>query len=244
MAWALAAVGHVDELFLDRVVAQCGRQLGAFDVQALANLVSSSGGGERPRAGEGRSGEGKQESWAVPFAAPSVRGLLATDADSVTCPSDFFKQVWAMASLGYYQPPFLAALVNECLARGLDRLSPQNLSNILWGCATLGHRDPRMLSAWAAQTLEKLPSFEPQGLSNTAWAFARLGFHSPQLFQALAAAALHKIDGFTAQVGSAEGAPTVPTWSWGRSLWGPSALLQAQGTHLLPIHLPILFPMF
>lgn len=56
-----------------------------------------------------------------------------------------------------------------------------------------------MLSAWANQTLEKLPSFEPQGVSNTAWAFARLGFHSPQLFQAVAAAALHRLDGFTAQ---------------------------------------------
>lgn len=59
----------------------------------------------------------------------------------------------------------------------------------------------RMLSAWAAQTLEKLSSFEPQGLSNTAWAFARLGYHSPPLFAALAAAAMHRLDGFNAQVG-------------------------------------------
>ncbi len=48
-----------------------------------------------------------------------------------------------MASLGYYKSQFVSAVISECLSRGLDRLSPQNLSNILWGCATLNHRDPR-----------------------------------------------------------------------------------------------------
>lgn len=54
-----------------------------------------------------------------------------------------------MATLGYYRPAFMGALVDECLGRGLDRLSPQNLSNILWSCATLGHQDPRCARAHA-----------------------------------------------------------------------------------------------
>jgi hypothetical protein len=63
--------------------------------------------------------------------------------------------------MGHRDVPFLAAVLQECTRR-LDRLSSQNLSNVLWSCATLGHADPHMLAAWAQATINKLDSFEPQ----------------------------------------------------------------------------------
>jgi hypothetical protein len=63
--------------------------------------------------------------------------------------------------MGHRDVPFLAAVLQECTRR-LDRLSAQNLSNVLWSCATLGHADPHMLAAWAQATINKLDSFEPQ----------------------------------------------------------------------------------
>ncbi|GFR45114.1 hypothetical protein Agub_g6492, partial [Astrephomene gubernaculifera] len=222
IVWAFASLGHRnrDEEMLNAVAEQAKRIAPLFKEQELSNVLWALGKMNlrgRPDVFEALMAETRAKLPAflpqgisnVAWALASVGHVDVSFLDRVVAQCGqqlggfdvqaLANMVWAMASLGYYQPGFVTAVVNECLSRGLDRLSPQNLSNILWGCATLNHRDPRMLSAWAAQTLEKLPSFEPQGLSNTAWAFARLGFHNPQLFQALGTAALHKLDGFTAQ---------------------------------------------
>lgn len=44
----------------------------------------------------------------------------------------------------------------------MERMSSQNLSNVLWACATLGHADSRLLGNWAEAVMHKLDMFEPQ----------------------------------------------------------------------------------
>lgn len=69
--------------------------------------------------------------------------------------------LWACATLGHKDPAFLAAATHECSTR-VERMSSQNLSNVLWACATLGHADSRLLGSWAEAVMHKLDMFEPQ----------------------------------------------------------------------------------
>ncbi|EFJ51245.1 hypothetical protein VOLCADRAFT_87862 [Volvox carteri f. nagariensis] len=188
VAWALASVGHPDMQFLDQVVAQCGNQLAAFDVQALANLVwaMASLGYYKPQ-----------------FVGAVVNECLGRGLDRLS-PQNLSNILWGCATLNHRDQRYVGHRGMRVSLRptgsggggmAAARQRPHQLM-LLLAWRSYEHS---MLSSWAAQTLDKLASFEPQGVSNTAWAFARLGFHSPQLFQALSAAALHKIEGFTAQ---------------------------------------------
>lgn len=44
----------------------------------------------------------------------------------------------------------------------MERMSSQNLSNVLWACATLGYADTHLLVNWAEAVMHKLDMFEPQ----------------------------------------------------------------------------------
>jgi hypothetical protein len=69
--------------------------------------------------------------------------------------------LWACATLGHKDTAFLTAATDECSSR-MERMSSQNLSNVLWACATLGHADSRLLGNWAEAVMHKLDMFEPQ----------------------------------------------------------------------------------
>ena len=118
---------------------------------------------------------------------------------------------WGLATLGFRHSAFLSDLVHEASGR-LDRLSPQNLSNVLWACASLDlHKDDTasgqlLLGRWAEHVLGRLGVFEAQGLSNVAWAYARMAGpgascmpNGDGVFKALATAAVPKLATFSAQ---------------------------------------------
>jgi len=62
----------------------------------------------------------------------------------------------------------------------------QNLSNIVWACATLGYKSEELLKAVAAQHERITASGDVQHLSNIVWACATLGYKSEELLKAVA----------------------------------------------------------
>jgi hypothetical protein len=91
--------------------------------------------------------------------------------------------LWALAVLHRdggerVDPAGVAALVG--VARGKLRdpdTVPQDLSNVAWALAKLGHEDRAFMGELLAAAQEQLPAYVPQHLSNTAWALAKLSLH-------------------------------------------------------------------
>eukprot|EP00198_Chlamydomonas_reinhardtii_P011281 XP_001700618.1 predicted protein of CLR family [Chlamydomonas reinhardtii] len=65
----------------------------------------------------------------------------------------------------------------------------QELSNVLWACAKLGHRDPDLLQPLADAAAAAVASMTGQGLSNCLWALATLGCAGPEYRAAVGALA-------------------------------------------------------
>lgn len=59
----------------------------------------------------------------------------------------------------------------------------QELANIAWGFAKVGHADAGFFVALARAVERRLDSFNAQELANTAWGFATAGHADHQLFR-------------------------------------------------------------
>ena len=66
---------------------------------------------------------------------------------------------------------------------------PQELTNLLWGFATLKRRHGPLFEAMAATATARIGEFTPQGLSQTVWAYAKLNLAKHSLLLAAADAA-------------------------------------------------------
>jgi hypothetical protein len=92
-----------------------------------------------------------------------------------TCSSrEMVNITWGFASLGFQNRRLLQLLLGRCT---LAALNPQELSNLAWAVAKLGHEVP---SAWVDQVLQlsgrvlEQGRFKPQEAANLAWALAVL----------------------------------------------------------------------
>jgi hypothetical protein len=89
--------------------------------------------------------------------------------------------VWALGKLSW-QAPARPALLSSLVAKSissdghLERASPQQLSSLANGFASLGCKQRELWSAiWAAMD-NKLAALEPRQLTNALWALAKAGF--------------------------------------------------------------------
>jgi hypothetical protein len=96
--------------------------------------------------------------------------------------------------------------VLTCCAATLYAVSLQGLSNLLWACATLGHKDPAFLAAATSECSVRMERMSSQNLSNVLWACATLGHADSRLLGNWAEAVMHKLDMFEPQV--------CVSWSW------------------------------
>ncbi|KAL0042486.1 hypothetical protein WJX79_001309 [Trebouxia sp. C0005] len=100
-----------------------------------------------------------------------------------------------------------AAAKQECLSRAMwNQISPllctrlpgfnaQNLSNVMWACATLGFADDAVFLEAAAQAAIQMGKhLRGQNLANVAWAFAKLRHFDKALFEALSSQAITEAD--------------------------------------------------
>lgn len=54
-------------------------------------------------------------------------------------------------------------------------MSPQELSNLIWGFAKLGHKDETLVTSVLSTNAATFKDFNPQNLSNCLWGLAKLG---------------------------------------------------------------------
>lgn len=102
--------------------------------------------------------------------------------------------------------------VAELARRRVDRFSPNDMSNIIWGFASLSVRNEALMSVIAAEVVNKIAQFDQRQLSNTAWAFAKCGLWNQTLVDHIANECMRKIATFTAQA--------LSHISWAMAQWG------------------------
>ena len=99
--------------------------------------------------------------------------------------------VWALATLREVHEAD-AALLDACAEAACampGAFKPQELTNLLWGFATLKRRHGPLFEAMAATATARIGEFTPQGLSQTVWAYAKLNLAKHTLLLAAADAA-------------------------------------------------------
>lgn len=67
----------------------------------------------------------------------------------------------------------------------IDDFSTQGLSNIVWACAVLRHRDPEFLAAIERRTMALLTEMRTQSIANIAWSCSVLEYTPVRLCAAL-----------------------------------------------------------
>jgi len=107
---------------------------------------------------------------------------------------------WAAASLGLADwPEAWAPLVAEITRRGLDAFETQAVSNIVWACAHLKHRNEELLQAVADFTVANRHRMTPQSMSNTVWALNDLQFYHSSVFDLASADVRTRMHAYKAQ---------------------------------------------
>lgn len=96
----------------------------------------------------------------------------AIDDIARSCPLDVSIVTWACATLKYHEVEWLRAVVRARL--DFADFSPQNMSNFVWGLATLKFRNDNMVLAVGREAARKIQDFIPQELSNFCWALATM----------------------------------------------------------------------
>ena len=64
----------------------------------------------------------------------------------------------------------------------IDECVPQALSNMIWACATLRHRNEKFIVSVSESAAPRLDTFQSQTLANTLWAYSVLGVYPADLF--------------------------------------------------------------
>lgn len=98
-----------------------------------------------------------------------------------------------------------------CATNQSAQYQPQNLANLAWAYATVGHKAPPLFEMIEGEARERVSEFAAQGLTNLAWAYASVGYEAPELFDAIAAYATSNMTEFhNTQVPDAPFPPPVP----------------------------------
>jgi hypothetical protein len=111
------------------------------------------------------------------------------------------------------RPPWSAVweTMAVCASNQSAQYQPQNLANLAWAYATVGHPAPHLFRMIERESKGRVGEFAAQGLTNLVWAFASVGHAAPDLFEAVAAHATANISQFSnTQVRASRG--------WG--VWG------------------------
>lgn len=115
-----------------------------------------------------------------------LRALLHRAIEDVGryCPLDVSIVTWACATLKYREVEWFRAVVRSRL--NFADFSPQNMSNFVWGLATLGFRNDNMVLALGREAARKLHDFIPQEMSNFVWALATMDLCDNLMLRAVA----------------------------------------------------------
>ncbi|KAL4430994.1 hypothetical protein ABPG75_006250 [Micractinium tetrahymenae] len=222
IAWAYATLRHKPPApFLRTLGAAAERQLRAFEPQGLSLLVwslaslgcrhnrlfSSIVALCRERPGLLRQFEGQ-----------NISNLLWGFCRAGFCPDD----------------SFLQDIAEEAELRVCD-MKPQELFNIAWAFAQLGHHPRRLFELIAWETAPRTFDFSTQELSNTLWALAKCRHTGPSML-----ALLHAVE---RELASREAAfedrhLTITLWSWGQLSHVPAAAALAPALQGLQRRLP------
>ena len=73
-------------------------------------------------------------------------------------------QVWAFANLGLDPGNKLFEGIAMAAVPALPEFSPQNVANLLWAFAKLGHRNEPLFAAAAVHAKHAAPHFQPQSV--------------------------------------------------------------------------------
>ncbi|CAE7675750.1 ylyB, partial [Symbiodinium sp. CCMP2456] len=96
---------------------------------------------------------------------------------------------WAFATLREVDGQLFRALEERCLSGSgclLVDATPQQLANLTWAFATVGHgSEGELFELVAREARPKLGDFSMQGIANLVWAFATAGVDATELFQAV-----------------------------------------------------------
>ena len=74
----------------------------------------------------------------------------------------------------------------------MGEFNEQNLANIAWAYATVGHSDEKLFAALASAAERRASEFNMRGLANTSWVFAKVCEPAPTLLEPIAV--LHAIE--------------------------------------------------
>eukprot|EP00929_Paragymnodinium_shiwhaense_P032343 TRINITY_DN17941_c0_g1_i1.p1 TRINITY_DN17941_c0_g1~~TRINITY_DN17941_c0_g1_i1.p1 ORF type:complete len:930 (-),score=185.06 TRINITY_DN17941_c0_g1_i1:145-2547(-) len=69
----------------------------------------------------------------------------------------------------------------------VDKMTPTDLTTLVYTFASTQHRDEKLMSMIAAEVVSKKKEFDHMQLSHTAWAYAKCGLWNKQLVEAIAA---------------------------------------------------------
>ncbi|KAG1678850.1 hypothetical protein FOA52_003518 [Chlamydomonas sp. UWO 241] len=167
--------GHVDAVFMGKLLKVAGPQLNSLTPQQLANMA-----------------------WALGKLGHKDAAFMAALVQEAMSQLDNFKShdlantAWALATMGHEDAVFMGALLQSALPK-LGSFNSQDLANTVWAMATLGHVDAVFVRALVRAAHPKLRSFTSQGMSDMAWSFATLGHADAAFMDALLCVATPKL---------------------------------------------------
>jgi len=115
-----------------------------------------------------------------------LRALMGRAIEDISrmCPLDVSIVTWACATMKLREVEWFRAVVRARLE--FADFSPQNMSNFVWGLATLTWRNDNMVLAVGREAAKKIHDFIPQELSNFTWALATLDLCDNLMLRAVA----------------------------------------------------------
>lgn len=189
--WAHGAIGRRDTQLFDAAVRAAAARLQEFQVREVVNIVWSC------------AKVGHKDAAFLDEAAPWLADRVADFGSQ-----DVGNLLWALGKLrplGLAQAALVQGLGQQVVAQQealVGQAKPQELVNVLWGCARLRHSPPPLLAALLDALTQRCKDLPPQSVANGLWACAALGQrHEAFLDAALAAATchLHSAPGFKPQ---------------------------------------------
>ena len=183
--WAYATAGKSHPRLFNKLsdhIVNLGN-LSGFDSQSVANIL-----------------------WAYASAGETSPQLFQKFAHHIVAQGDLseFKPqeisniLWAYATAGESHPTLFTKLADYIVAQGdlnafkpqheaiarCSEFNPQEVSNIVWACATAGESHPLLFQKLADVAVTRRNDFNPQGVSNLLWAYAVVNVDVPSIFNA------------------------------------------------------------
>eukprot|EP00929_Paragymnodinium_shiwhaense_P032847 TRINITY_DN18147_c0_g1_i5.p1 TRINITY_DN18147_c0_g1~~TRINITY_DN18147_c0_g1_i5.p1 ORF type:complete len:820 (-),score=133.48 TRINITY_DN18147_c0_g1_i5:775-3234(-) len=182
ITWSLAQIGVHDDRLLQALYARTIPCISQYEPKALSQLAWA--------CAKVRT---EDKALQVAVASASERQIEYFDARTLAWTA------WAFAKLQWREHDALLDRIARLAAGGAADFGTQEISKMVWACATLGIQSDGLLSALSARSQDIMPSFDALAISNTAWAYAKLLHNDEPLLQALSGRALELIPEFGAQ---------------------------------------------